>query len=120
LPNVRNAPSTNLKTLIRGCGGISWPGHIDDPGGIRTQFHHIIDIAICFDGVAGRSLGNPYSRQVSFAFLYEHGASIALKAFMECWKLRSRQRESRMSLILDASTPPEPNRVRMVGITAQS
>jgi len=21
---------------------ISWPGHIDDPGGIRTQFHHII------------------------------------------------------------------------------
>jgi arylsulfatase A-like enzyme len=23
---------------------ISWPGHIDDPGGIRTQFHHIIDI----------------------------------------------------------------------------
>src|SRR5450432_3399077 len=23
---------------------ISWPGHIDDPGAIRTQFHHIIDI----------------------------------------------------------------------------
>jgi arylsulfatase A-like enzyme len=23
---------------------ISWPGHITDPGGIRTQFHHIIDI----------------------------------------------------------------------------
>jgi arylsulfatase len=23
---------------------ISWPGHIDDAGGIRTQFHHIIDI----------------------------------------------------------------------------
>jgi arylsulfatase A-like enzyme len=23
---------------------ISWPGHIDDPGGIRSQFHHIIDI----------------------------------------------------------------------------
>ena len=23
---------------------ISWPGHIDDPGGIRHQFHHIIDI----------------------------------------------------------------------------
>ena len=23
---------------------ISWPGHIDDVGGIRTQFHHIIDI----------------------------------------------------------------------------
>jgi arylsulfatase A-like enzyme len=23
---------------------ISWPGHIGDPGGIRNQFHHIIDI----------------------------------------------------------------------------
>jgi arylsulfatase A-like enzyme len=23
---------------------ISWPGHIDDPGGVRHQFHHIIDI----------------------------------------------------------------------------
>ena len=23
---------------------ISWPGHIDDPGGVRPQFHHIIDV----------------------------------------------------------------------------
>ncbi len=23
---------------------ISWPGHINDPGGLRHQFHHIIDI----------------------------------------------------------------------------
>jgi len=23
---------------------ISWPGHVSDPGGIRTQFHHVIDI----------------------------------------------------------------------------
>ena len=23
---------------------ISWPGHIKDPGGIRAQFHHVIDI----------------------------------------------------------------------------
>ena len=23
---------------------ISWPGHIKDVGGIRTQFHHVIDI----------------------------------------------------------------------------
>ncbi len=23
---------------------ISWPGHINDPGGIRRQFHHLIDI----------------------------------------------------------------------------
>ena len=24
---------------------VSWPGHINDPGGIRRQFHHLIDIA---------------------------------------------------------------------------
>ena len=24
---------------------MSWPGHIDEPGGIRRQFHHLIDIA---------------------------------------------------------------------------
>ena len=23
---------------------ISWPGHITDVGGIRPQFHHVIDI----------------------------------------------------------------------------
>jgi arylsulfatase A-like enzyme len=23
---------------------LSWPGHINDPGGIRTQFHHLIDV----------------------------------------------------------------------------
>jgi arylsulfatase A-like enzyme len=23
---------------------LSWPGHIEDPGGLRTQFHHLIDI----------------------------------------------------------------------------
>jgi arylsulfatase len=23
---------------------IAWPGHINDPGGIRTQFHHVVDI----------------------------------------------------------------------------
>jgi arylsulfatase len=23
---------------------ISWPGHINDPGGVRNQFHHVIDI----------------------------------------------------------------------------
>ena len=23
---------------------VSWPGHIGDPGGVRSQFHHVIDI----------------------------------------------------------------------------
>jgi arylsulfatase A-like enzyme len=32
---------------------ISWPGHIKDVGGIRTQFHHIIDIVPTILEVAG-------------------------------------------------------------------
>ena len=24
---------------------VSWPGHIQDAGGLRTQFHHVTDIA---------------------------------------------------------------------------
>jgi arylsulfatase A-like enzyme len=32
---------------------ISWPGHIDDPGGIRPQFHHIIDIVPTILDAAG-------------------------------------------------------------------
>ena len=32
---------------------ISWPGHIKDVGGIRTQFHHIIDIVPTILDVAG-------------------------------------------------------------------
>ena len=29
---------------IRQGMAISWPGHIEDPGGIRNQFHHVIDV----------------------------------------------------------------------------
>lgn len=29
---------------IRQGVAISWPGHITDPGGVRNQFHHVIDI----------------------------------------------------------------------------
>ena len=32
---------------------ISWPGHIKDVGGIRTQFHHMIDIVPTILEVAG-------------------------------------------------------------------
>jgi arylsulfatase A-like enzyme len=32
---------------------ISWPGHITDPGGIRTQFHHVIDIVPTIIEAAG-------------------------------------------------------------------
>lgn len=45
-----DAPFKWTKQIASHFGGtrqglaISWPGHIDDPGGIRSQFHHIIDI----------------------------------------------------------------------------
>jgi len=34
---------------------ISWPGHINDVGGIRTQFHHVIDIVPTILEAAGIS-----------------------------------------------------------------
>jgi arylsulfatase A-like enzyme len=43
-------PFTWTKQIASHFGGtrqgmaISWPGHIKDEGGIRTQFHHVIDI----------------------------------------------------------------------------
>jgi len=45
-----DTPFTWTKQIASHFGGvrqgmaISWPGHIDDPGGIRHQFHHMIDI----------------------------------------------------------------------------
>jgi arylsulfatase len=45
-----DTPFTWTKQIASHWGGvrqgtaISWPGHIDDPGGIRNQFHHMIDI----------------------------------------------------------------------------
>src|SRR5208283_2465676 len=45
-----DAPFQWVKQIASHFGGtrqgmaISWPGHIKDVGGIRTQFHHVIDI----------------------------------------------------------------------------
>ncbi len=45
-----NAPFKWCKQVPSHFGGtsqgvaISWPGHINDPGGIRRQFHHVIDV----------------------------------------------------------------------------
>jgi arylsulfatase len=45
-----DAPFKWTKQIASHFGGtrqgmaISWPGHINDPGSIRTQFHHVIDI----------------------------------------------------------------------------
>jgi arylsulfatase len=32
---------------------ISWPGHIQEPGGLRSQFHHVIDIVPTILEIAG-------------------------------------------------------------------
>ena len=46
-----NTPFKWTKQVASHFGGtaqgvaVSWPGHIDEPGGIRRQFHHLIDIA---------------------------------------------------------------------------
>jgi arylsulfatase len=46
-----NSPYQWFKQIASHLGGtrdgmvISWPGHIIDPGSIRTQYHHVIDIA---------------------------------------------------------------------------
>ena len=49
--SAMNAPYQWFKQIASHLGGtrvgavISWPGHITDPGSIRTQYHHVIDIA---------------------------------------------------------------------------
>jgi len=45
-----DTPFTWTKQIASHWGGVrqgmavSWPGHISDPGGLRHQFHHIIDV----------------------------------------------------------------------------
>src|SRR5206468_8159700 len=38
---------------IRNGMAIAWPGHITDAGGIRTQFHHVIDVVPTLLAVTG-------------------------------------------------------------------
>jgi arylsulfatase len=46
-----NAPFPWMKKIASHLGGtrnglvVSWPGHIVNPGSVRSQFHHVIDIA---------------------------------------------------------------------------
>jgi len=66
---------------------ISWPGHIKDAGGIRTQFHHIIDIVptlleatgipapVMVDGVAQKPIEG-----VSMAYTFDKANAAAPSA----------------------------------------
>jgi arylsulfatase A-like enzyme len=63
---------------------IAWPGHIKDAGGIRTQFHHIIDIVptilevtgipapVMVDGIAQKPIEG-----VSMAYTFEKANAVA-------------------------------------------
>jgi arylsulfatase len=54
-----DTPFTWTKQIASHWGGVrqgmavSWPGHITDPGGIRHQFHHIIDVVPTILEVSG-------------------------------------------------------------------
>lgn len=44
-----NTPNRMYKAFVHEGGTrdsliVSWPSHINDPGGIRTQFHHVVDV----------------------------------------------------------------------------
>jgi arylsulfatase len=61
---------------------MSWPGHIEEPGGVRNQFHHVIDIVptileatgiaapVVVDGIAQRPMEG-----VSMAYTFKRGSS---------------------------------------------
>jgi arylsulfatase A-like enzyme len=54
-----DTPFSWTKQIASHLGGVrqgmavSWPGHIKDAGGIRTQFHHVIDVVPTILEVAG-------------------------------------------------------------------
>ena len=54
-----NTPFKLVKTVASHLGGtrnglvVSWPGHIKSTGGVRTQFHHVVDIAPTIFEAAG-------------------------------------------------------------------
>jgi arylsulfatase A-like enzyme len=58
---------------------IAWPGHITDAGGIRNQFHHVIDVVPTILDVCGISAPGEVNgikqapiEGVSFAYTFDH------------------------------------------------
>ncbi|MBV8602842.1 MAG: arylsulfatase [Candidatus Eremiobacteraeota bacterium] len=61
---------------------VSWPGHIGDPGGIRSQFHHVIDVAPTIleaTGIVEPDTVDGVQQQpiegVSFAYAFKKGTA---------------------------------------------
>lgn len=94
---------------------ISWPGHIQDPGGIRTQFHHIIDVVptileaagirapTTVDGIAQRPIEG-----VSMAYTFDKANANAVSKrdtqYFEMFANRAIYHDGWVA----ATTPPAP------------
>ena len=94
---------------------ISWPGHITDVGGIRTQFHHIIDIVptileasgiqapVMVDGVAQKPIEG-----VSMAYTFDkanaNAPSTRTTQYFEMVGNRAIYHDDWLA----ATTPPQP------------
>jgi hypothetical protein len=86
-------PSSGQSRWPRTSGGtrqglcISWPGHITDLGGIRTQFHHVIDIVptrspYLIDWVSFAACTSALAKLSSFLST----TNVATASFNACWK----------------------------------
>ncbi len=87
-----NTPNRMYKAFVHEGGTrdpliVSWPRHIADPGGIRTQFHHVVDITptiLELTGVARPDTlgGHPQSplEGTSFAYTLNDAAAPTRKA----------------------------------------
>jgi hypothetical protein len=94
---------------------ISWPGHINDPGGIRWQFHHIIDIVpaileaggiqapVMVDGVAQKPIEG-----VSMAYTFDKANANAPSRRTTQYFEMVGNRAIYQDGWLAATTPPQP------------
>ena len=94
---------------------ISWPGHINDAGGIRTQFHHIIDIVptileatgiqapVMVDGVAQKPIEG-----VSMAYTFDKANANAPSTRSTQYFEMVGNRAIYHDGWLAATTPPQP------------
>src|SRR5262249_20320470 len=94
---------------------ISWPGHINDLGGIRTQFHHMIDIVptiveatgiqapVMVDGVAQKPIEG-----VSMAYTFDKANANAPSTRSTQYFEMVGNRAIYHDGWLAATTPPEP------------
>jgi arylsulfatase A-like enzyme len=94
---------------------VAWPGHIKDAGGIRTQFHHIIDIVptilegtgipapLMVDGIGQKPIEG-----VSMAYTFDkanaNASSTRETQYFEMFGNRAIYHDGWMA----ATTPPEP------------